>query len=52
MIKPTPTTRPARSSKNRVPICIYLRPLIMMEGKGGGRLGRASASKVGGWTES
>lgn len=50
-MNPIPTTKPARSSKKIEPICMYLRELTIIEGRGGGKCGRARARSIGGWTE-
>jgi hypothetical protein len=50
-MNPIPTTKLARSSKKSEPICMYLRELIIIEGKGGDKCGRIRPTTIGGWTE-
>ena len=48
IMKPIPTTSPDRSSRKSDPICMYFMPLIMRDGRGGGRWGSTNATRVGG----
>lgn len=50
MIIPMPNIMAAMSSMNALPMRRYRSPFVITDGSGGGRCGRARASRVGGCT--